>query len=141
MPKSRSKRVADESAGHDTPAARPRMSREETTERILDAAEELFASRNPRDVTVREIAQKAGVTHALVHQYVGTKNDLLNAVIQRVSTDRVSMVRDSETLAHAVEVLAYDVMRSRVHSRALVRSAMDGVEYVSLKERIPTGGR
>ncbi len=39
----------------------------------------------------------------------------------------------------AVGALAQDVMTNRVHSRALVRSAMDGVEYVSLQERIPTG--
>jgi AcrR family transcriptional regulator len=90
-------------------------------------------------VTVREIAERAGVTHALVHQYVGTKDDLLNAVIQRVSTDRVSIVRTSDTLGEAVELLAHDVLGNRLHSRALVRSAMDGVEYVSLRERIPTG--
>jgi TetR/AcrR family transcriptional regulator, repressor for neighboring sulfatase len=140
MPKSRSRRASESPGDSGTVPSRPRASREETTERILDAAQELFSARNPRDVTVREIAERAGVTHALVHQYVGTKNDLLNAVIQRVSTDRVSIVRRSDTLREAVDALAHDVLRNRMHSRALVRSAMDGVEYVSLKERIPTGG-
>ncbi len=139
MPKARSKRMAEEHANHGAPPVRPRASREETTARILDVAEELFAARNPRDVTVREIAQRAGVTHALVHQYVGTKSDLLNAVIQRTATDRVAIVRDSDTLGQALEALAHDVMSSRIHSKALIRSAMDGVEYSSLKNRIPTG--
>ena len=63
--------------------ARTRLSREETTTAILDAAEELFSRRDPTRVTVREIAEKAGVTHPLVHQYVGSKSDILDAVIKR----------------------------------------------------------
>jgi AcrR family transcriptional regulator len=116
-----------------------RSSREETTLRILDAAEELFASRNPLSVTVRDVAEKAGVTHALVHQYIGTKHDLLNAVLQRVATDRTAIVKESTSLREAYAVLVHQILTDRVHSKALVRSAMDGVEYVSLRQRIKTG--
>ncbi len=121
------------------PRKRPRASREKTTEEILDAAEKLFAERHPSDVTVRDIAEKAGVTHALVHQYIGTKEDLLNAVIQRVATNRVALVRRSNTLDEALQAIADQILTNRVHSKSLVRSAMDGVEYVSLNERIRTG--
>ena len=116
-----------------------RASREQTTERILDAAEELFAERNPTAVTVRDVARKAGVTHALVHQYVGTKDDLLNAVIQRVVTNRAATARESTSLRDAFEVLFSQILTNRLHSKTLVRSAMDGVEYVSLEGRIETG--
>lgn len=118
---------------------RARSSREQTTKEILDAAEELFADRHPSDVTVRDVAERAGVTHALVHQYIGTKGDLLNAVIQRVATNRTAMVRKSNSLDEALRVLVDQIVSNRVHSKTLVRSAMDGVEYVSLKERIQTG--
>jgi AcrR family transcriptional regulator len=123
------------------PAAsqKTRSSREKTTLRILDAAEELFASRNPLSVTVRDVAEKAGVTHALVHQYIGTKDDLLNAVLQRVATDRTAIVKESTSLREAYAVLVHQILTNRVHSKALVRSAMDGVEYVSLRQRIKTG--
>jgi AcrR family transcriptional regulator len=121
-----------------SPAARPRSSREETTERILDAADDLFAVRSPHDVTVRDVAAKAGVTHALVHQYVGTKDDLLHAVIQRAASNRVEIVRQSPSLRDAAEALAHDIVSNRIHSKALVRSAMDGVEYVPFAERIAT---
>jgi AcrR family transcriptional regulator len=122
----------------DHAAGRARSSREATLNRILDAAEELFAARNPRDVTVREISAKAGVTHALVHQYVGTKDDLLNAVLQRVATDRTALVKKSATLDEALRVVVRQILANRLHSRSLVRSAMDGVEYVSLRDRIGT---
>ena len=116
-----------------------RGSREQTTERILDAAEELFAERNPTSVTVREVAEQAGVTHALVHQYVGTKQDLLNAVFQRVARSRTGIIEESDALQDIARALVEQVVTNRVHSMAVMRSAMDGVEYVSLEDRIRTG--
>jgi len=118
---------------------RTRSSRAETETRILDAAEELFAARNPAHVTVREVAEKAGVTHALVHQYIGTKDDLLNAVIQRVAPERQRMIAEQPDLRTVLPRLLASVMRERVHSKSQIRSAMDGVEYASLQRPIETG--
>ncbi|MEI6452861.1 MAG: helix-turn-helix domain-containing protein, partial [Actinomycetes bacterium] len=50
-----------------------RRGRDATTAAILDAAEELFHERGYGAVTVRDIAEQAGVSHALVHQYAGSK--------------------------------------------------------------------
>lgn len=135
------RRESDSNAGADHPAPkrRARASRAETTRAILDAAEELFAVRHPSDVTVRDVAERAGVTHALVHTYVGTKEDLLNAVLQRAAVNRTALVRESPSLGEALETVLQQILTNRVHSKALVRSAMDGVEYVSLKDRIETG--
>jgi AcrR family transcriptional regulator len=47
------------------------------------AATELFAERPPGAVTIRQIAERAGVNHALVHRYIGTKEDLLRAVLEQ----------------------------------------------------------
>jgi AcrR family transcriptional regulator len=52
---------------------------------ILDAAGELLADRNPREVTVRDVAERALVNHALVHRHFGTKDELLRAVLVRRS--------------------------------------------------------
>lgn len=49
---------------------------------VVIAATELFAERPPGAVTVREIAERAQVNHALVHRYFGTKEDLLRAVLE-----------------------------------------------------------
>lgn len=116
-----------------------RSKREVTRERILDAAEELYSTRNPAQVTVRQVAEKAGVTHALVHQYVGTKEDLLNAVIHRAAPRRQETIADLPDFRAVLPLLAADVFKRKVHSRTQVRSAMDGVEYTSLTEPIATG--
>ena len=124
---------------HDTSKPRRRLGREETTALILDAAEELFSTRNPTLVTVRDVAERAGVSHALVHQYVGTKDDLFNAVIQRAAPDRQQTIAQVRDLRRVMPILLDDVLERRLHSRTQLRSAMDGVEYVSLKQPIATG--
>jgi TetR/AcrR family transcriptional regulator, repressor for neighboring sulfatase len=125
------------SVNSDSPG-RSRSTREETSERILDAAEELFARREPARVTVREIAERAGVTHPLVHVYFGTKADIVNAVIARGAPQRQRIMVEHPTLREAVPLLAEDVVTRRVHSRSVVRSIMDDTEYVSLEARLET---
>lgn len=55
---------------------------EEVRAAVVIAATELFAERPPGAVTVREIAERAQVNHALVHRYFGTKEDLMRAVLE-----------------------------------------------------------
>ena len=50
--------------------------REATTAAILDAAEELFSARGFSAVTVRDVAKRAGVSHALIHRYLGSTDDI-----------------------------------------------------------------
>jgi len=54
-----------------------------TSEQILDAAEILFADHGFAHVSVREIADSAGVTKSLIHHHFGSKADLWNAVKER----------------------------------------------------------
>lgn len=56
---------------------------EETRERILDAAEKLFARHGFYGVSVRQITGEAGVDVALAHYYFGTKMGLFDAVFLR----------------------------------------------------------
>lgn len=119
--------------------ARTRLSREETTTAILDAAEELFSRRDPNRVTVREIAERAGVTHPLVHQYVGSKSEILDAVIKRGAPARQSIIEAHPDYREAMPALFADVLSRRVNTRSIVRSAMDGVEYAPFDDRLKTG--
>ncbi len=60
-----------------------RTRREETTSAMLDAAERLFSEQGFTAVSVRDIADAAGVSHALVHRYLGAKEEIYRAVLQR----------------------------------------------------------
>lgn len=119
-------------------AARKRPGRSTNSERILDSAQELFAKHGPAAVTVRQVAEKAGVTHALVHKYFGSKDDLIKAVVDRVDVKREATAKASVSLRDVYRESLPQVMLQRDHSMMLVRSAMEGTEYVSLAERIRT---
>jgi AcrR family transcriptional regulator len=54
-----------------------------TSERILDAAEELFAKHGIYGVTMREIAELANVDTALLHYYFESKRGVFDSVFAR----------------------------------------------------------
>jgi AcrR family transcriptional regulator len=66
--------------------------RDATTAALLDAAALLFGEKGPNAVTVREIAAHANVNHALMHRHFGSKEALLDAIIDK------HMVASKETI-------------------------------------------
>ena len=52
---------------------------------VQRAAVELLAEHGPREVTVRRVADLAGVNHALIHRHYGTKDALVRAVVTEQS--------------------------------------------------------
>jgi AcrR family transcriptional regulator len=52
---------------------------------LLDAAEDLLISKGLVGITTRKVADQAGVNQALVHYHFGTIEQLLLAVLERVS--------------------------------------------------------
>lgn len=67
-----------------TSTGRKRRS-EESRQKILDSAEALFAKHGLYGVTVRNVADLAGVDTALIHYYFQTKVGLFEAVFERRS--------------------------------------------------------
>jgi len=61
--------------------------RDRTIELLVRAAIERFGADGPDGVSLRDIAAAAGVNYGLIHQYVGTKDDLLRLAIGRVSEE------------------------------------------------------
>ncbi|MHA6618467.1 TetR/AcrR family transcriptional regulator [Pseudonocardia sp. DLS-67] len=60
-----------------------------TRERILAAAEELFAEAGFDATPTSRIAERAGVPKGLVHYYFKRKPDLLSALVERLPEDRI----------------------------------------------------
>ncbi|MFK5924376.1 MAG: TetR/AcrR family transcriptional regulator [Verrucomicrobiota bacterium] len=82
----------------------------EVRERILDAAEELFADQGFDSVSLRQITTRADVNLAAVNYYFGSKGGLVVEVLARVvgpiNQRRLQMLDEAETQAadEAVEV-------------------------------------
>lgn len=68
------------------------MAQKETVERILDAAEALFAERGFAETSLRTITSTAGVNLAAVNYHFGSKKALIQAVFERFLEPLVSEI-------------------------------------------------
>ena len=122
---------ADVSEGDPRPAGR-----EAVVETTIRAAAKLFAERNPSQVSVREIATAAGVSHALVHRYLGTKDDIFRAAL---AFDREE-VAEYWTRDHGFDRTAgtfgQDLPPGR-YVRTIMRAALDGVPMSADDMKLP----
>jgi AcrR family transcriptional regulator len=112
-------------------AQRRRLGRDATTTAILDAAEELFHAHGYEAVTVRDIAERVGVSHALVHQYAGSKEDLFRAVLARNDASMVSTAPAHLDLLESASLILRRGLepQARDHARLLMRTALSGLPY------------
>ena len=109
---------------------RRRGGREQTTAAILDAAEKLFSERGFTAVTVRDIAAEAGVSHALVHRYLGSKQEVYRVMLAR----REDVIRDAapaegDLLEASSLMLREAVLNQRNYVRLITHSALHGLSY------------
>src|SRR3954453_6082672 len=69
--------------------------RDEVRSAVLTATSALVAERGPDGFSVRDIAARAGVNHALVHRHFGTKADVLEQMLAADANVVVSAVLES----------------------------------------------
>jgi AcrR family transcriptional regulator len=79
--------------------------RQEVRQALLDAAQRLIAERGPRNVTLREIAEAAGVNFGLVYQYLGTREEVLREVYQTAARRSAVELDQIDDLADAASAL------------------------------------
>jgi AcrR family transcriptional regulator len=72
---------------------------------LVSAATELFAARGPDGVSLREIAAHAGLNYGLIHQYVGSKDELLRLVIARSTSTTAARFAQAGGVGEALELL------------------------------------
>lgn len=107
-----------------------RPGREASTEAMLAAAEKLFAAGGFTAVSVRDIAREAGVSHALVHRYLGTKDEIYRAVLRR-NEERILAAApdDPDLLDSAGRMFREGFVHHREYLRILAYSALQGMSF------------
>lgn len=104
------------------------VSSEDTVERILSAAESLFAEKGFTNAGVREIAAQAGVTHPVIYDHIGSKQALLMAVLERSQAGRRRVAGRGLPPREAVVALARDTLEDGTsYIRILGRAFLDGM--------------
>jgi AcrR family transcriptional regulator len=104
--------------------ATPPRGRDAVREALIEAAAEMLGELGPRNISVRELAERAGVNHGQVHHYFGGKRGLLIAAIRWLA---------ERHLATSLEAARGDpippplsMSDDRPYFRALCQSVMDG---------------
>jgi AcrR family transcriptional regulator len=74
-----------------------------TRERILQAAEVVFAKYGLNGSRIREIAKRAGVNNATIYSYFPSKNDLHEAVLERGMRPLLDLMLEFSAKPNALE--------------------------------------
>jgi AcrR family transcriptional regulator len=118
--------------------ARDESTRREQARRALcDAAATLFAARG--DVTVRDIAEAAGLNHALVHYYFGSKEALFDAAFEYAGAKAVAKLAlaasdSADDIADKLFALDDEALRG---ARMVMRELLDARVGATAASRRP----
>jgi len=83
--------------------------REEIRAALLNAANELFGSKGPDAVSVRDVAKLADVNHALLHRHFGSKEKLLRDLMERHAASFLHSSSQAKDAYHAASMM-FDLM-------------------------------
>lgn len=87
------------------PTSEPARRERGAADAILEAAGELFMDASPSKVTLRDVAERAGVNYGLIHRHFGTKEALLTARFRQLTAYGATHIRKSVDAVDATEAL------------------------------------
>jgi len=112
---------------------------------IIDAARRLFAERDISAVSIRDIAQAAGVSHGLVQHHFGAREELVAAVVQDEIDEFAARPRaladgaTADDLERIRDNLKAGMTRFRDYALLVMRAELAGVEPERLLDpAVPT---
>ena len=117
--------------------ARPRVTQ---VDAALDAAARRLSAQGVAGFAVDDVAEELGVSRATVYRYLGSRNEIIAAVIQREGQQLLDTLRPviptasslRELVAALVVGAAQGIDRSPVLSRLSTDDLRDSVEFVTV---------
>lgn len=110
----------------------PSRARATSEEKLINAAADLLGEVGPRAMSVRAIADRAGVNHGLVHHYFDGKEGLLRAAMSRLVREHAEFAKEQSGGSPVPAPLA--LANDQRYLRAVVRSVLDGEMELALME-------
>jgi TetR/AcrR family transcriptional regulator, repressor for neighboring sulfatase len=110
--------------------------RADVMEAVIAAAADLFAERGPDSVSIREIAEAAGVNHALIHRHFGSKEALLKATLSHLA-EQFAAASDPGGAAPSVETLLQASFHVKAYARMVAWGILAGKDPRDLQTDFP----
>lgn len=118
-------------------ANEPPRGREAAKTAILNAAEQLLAVKSPNKISIREIAEIAGVKHPIIHRYFGTKDELVTAVHTRAMERASREVASIGSVEGMASVFIETARRNKVRQTTIARALLDGTPPEKIQTEFP----
>src|SRR5437867_2742710 len=106
----------------------PRLAGADRRDALLDAAVELVAAGRIEAISMEAVAERAGVSRALVYKHFANRHELLAAVYQR----EAMLLHEELTAAVAATRTLEDMFRALIHG-ALRAQASRGATFAALR--------
>lgn len=120
--------------GETKPKRRSPITRAEGERRLIEAARQLIQDKPYSEVGVRDIAELADVNHGFVHNWFGSKNGLLLAVVRQQFLEIAEKVKTAEPGTPAINFLDPDVTAA---VRLVLWLDLEGVDTGGLFNDMP----
>ncbi|HEY0797666.1 MAG TPA: helix-turn-helix domain-containing protein, partial [Candidatus Baltobacteraceae bacterium] len=91
-----------------------RQPMEETRQRILVATREIFAQKGSRGTTTREVAERAGVNEATLFRHFGTKQQLLQDMLDNFCASTEEQLSFVDRLSGPIEEQLRELCRAAI---------------------------
>jgi TetR/AcrR family transcriptional regulator, repressor for neighboring sulfatase len=114
---------------------RPVRDRADAEERLIVAAADQLVEVGPLSLSVRAVAENAGVNHGLVHHYFGGKRGLLEAAMTRLVEEHALFAKE---ISNGEPVPPLFILKQDPrYLRAVVRAVLDGeMELATIELRL-----
>jgi TetR/AcrR family transcriptional regulator, repressor for neighboring sulfatase len=97
--------------------------RVDTEEKLIRATAELLGEVGPNSLSIRAIAERAGVNHGLVHHYFGGKDALLRAAMEHLVHEHHAYAMEHSR--HQPLPAPFALLGDPTYLRAVVRAVLD----------------
>jgi AcrR family transcriptional regulator len=109
--------------------SRPQRGRASSERALIEAAIDLFVEFGPNAVSVRAIADRAGVNHGLVHHYFGSKAALVRAAHEHLAAEAAEAISE-RGMAALLDPTDVTVRRNaRLLARIVVDDALPDIRF------------
>jgi AcrR family transcriptional regulator len=98
--------------------------RQNVEKKLIESAAELVGSIGPNQLTIRDIANHAGVNHAQIHHYFGGKDELLIATYKLLAFEHVEQLeRRGVSPANLIKEPLAEITNN--YFKAIIRAVLD----------------
>lgn len=103
-----------------------------TRSRILDAAEDLFASQGYQATTINQVASSVGIQGPAIYKHFASKRALFEEVLERIFAPFLQLVNDPSTDSVDLPAIMQQHLRNPNTSRIVQHATLSGGEDLAL---------